>query len=189
MSNFDIELQNLKDKLEQIKIENENLLTNEALNQLDDLLNGTGLAEETEPSIFNTFLDTYKEKSDKFERDFFNKFNDEIETIFKMDSSDFIDVIYDLSLDDTDKIKEANNEFKKSELKYLILKNNIEIVRTYINSERNFLQENITSIKNNEHFAKTLNSDYSEIFKYRYLRNWGIFLSLLGGAFILKKMK
>lgn len=188
MSNFDIELQNLKDKLEQIKIENANLLTDEALNQLNDLLDGTGLAEETEPSIFNTFLDTYKEKSDKFEKDFLKKFN-RIQTIFDSDSNNFIGIIYDLSLDDTDKINEANNELKKSELKYLILKNNIEIVRTYINSERNFLQENITSIKNNEHFAKTLNSDYSEIFKYRYLRNWGIFLSLLGGAFILKKMK
>lgn len=187
MSNFDNELQNLKDKLEQIKEENENLLTDEALIQLNDLLDGTGLAEETEPSIFNTFLNTYEEKSDKFERDFFNKFN-KIKTIFKIDSNNFIDVIYELSIDDKE-INEANNELKKSELKYLILKNNIEIVRTYINSERNFLQENITSIKNNEHFAKTLNSDYSEIFKYRYLRNWGIFLSLLGGAFFLRKMK
>ena len=39
MSNFDNELQNLRKKLEQIKEENEDLLTNEALNQLDDLLN------------------------------------------------------------------------------------------------------------------------------------------------------
>lgn len=179
MSNFDNELQNLKDKLEQIKRENEKSIGEEALEQLNDLLNGTGLADETEPSIFNTFLDTYEEKSDNFEQVFLKK----IEKI--IDSS----IDEDSSIDDTDKINEANNELKKSELKYLILKNNIEIVRTYINSERNFLQENITSIKNNEHFAKTLNSDYSEIFKYRYLRNWGIFLSLLGGAFILKKMK
>jgi hypothetical protein len=174
MSNFDNELQNLKDKLEQIKIENEELLKDVALSQLNDLLDGTGLAEETEPSIFNTFLDTYKQKSDKFEQDFFGK----IQTI-----------IDDISIDDNTKINDANQLLKISELQYLILKNNIEIVRTYINSERNFLQENITSIKNNEHFAKTLNSDYSEIFKYRYLRNWGIFLSLLGGAFFLRKMK
>lgn len=188
MSNFDNELQNLKDKYEQIKLENEELLKDVALDQLNDLLNGTGLADETEPSIFNTFLDTYEEKSDNFEQDFLKKFN-EIETIFKKDSNDFIEVIYDVSINDNSKINDANQLLKISELKYLILKNNIEIVRTYINSERNFLQENITSIKNNEHFAKTLNSDYSEIFKYRYLRNWGIFLSLLGGAFILKKMK
>ena len=84
-----------------------------------------------------------------------------------------------------------NDENKRYilELKYYILQNNIEILRTYIRAEREVLGDTINDMRNNEHFATTLNSDYSKIYKYKYLRNWGIFLSILGGAYFFKKMK
>ena len=84
-----------------------------------------------------------------------------------------------------------NDENKRYilKLKYDILQNNIEILRTYIRAERYVLGDTINDMRNNEHFATTLNSDYSEIYKYKYLRNWGIFLSILCGAYFFKKMK
>ena len=74
-------------------------------------------------------------------------------------------------------------------LQYDVLQNNIEIFRTYIRSEKENLKNNIKNIQNEEHFAVTLNDDHSEIYKYMYLRNWGIFLSIIGGVFVLNKMK
>ena len=37
-------------------------------------------------------------------------------------------------------------------------------------------------------YEKILNDDYSELYKYAYLRNWGIFLSLIGGIFWIKRI-
>ena len=147
--------------------------------QLDKLLDGTDLASEEDPNFFYNLLQDYKTESKRLLSDFYT----ELETDNGLDAGT-IDINYDVDTyyNDTDKRTIL-------ELKYDILQNNIEILRTYIRAEREVLGDTINDMRNNEHFATTLNSDYSEIYKYKYLRNWGIFLSILGGAYFFKKMK
>ena len=70
-----------------------------------------------------------------------------------------------------------------------IINDNLNIIKDSINLEKDKLIEEMKNTKNNEHFAKTMNEDYSNIYKYRYLRNWGIFFSILISAFLIKKIK
>jgi|UniRef100_A0A6C0IKJ0 hypothetical protein len=155
MNDLNSYLKELRDTIDTIKAKNTELKTDAQLEQLNDLLDGTDLAQKEDPSIFYDYLKTYKKKSNDFKSEF-----------------------------------ELGRQSEKIlELKYNILTNNIEILRTYIRAERENLGDNINDMRNNEHFATTLNSDYSEIYKYKYLRNWGIFLSIMGGAYFLKKMK
>lgn len=151
----------------------------ENLEQLNNLLDGTNLASKEDPSVFYDILQKYKAQSNTLLSEFYTQLENDI----GLDPGT-IDINYDV---DTP----YNDENKRYilELKYKILKNNIEILRTYIRAEREVLGDTINDMRNNEHFATTLNSDYSEIYKYKYLRNWGIFLSILGGAYFFKKMK
>ena len=147
--------------------------------QLDILLDGTDLASKEDPNFFYNLLQDYKTESKRLLSEFYTQLEDDLNL-----NSGTIDINYDVDISYSDTTK---REILK--LKYEILQNNIEILRTYIRSKREVLGDTINDMRNNEHFATTLNSDYSEIYKYKYLRNWGIFLSILGGAYFFKKMK
>ena len=185
---------------------------NENLEQLNNLLDGTDLASKQDPNFFYNKIQDYKAQSETLLSEFYteleNDKNFQSDTTILIPNIDFLEIInmdssVNYSCSDrnvidgngciVDMLKDIpyNDVGKRSilELKYKILQNNIEILRTYIRAERYVLGDTINDMKNNEHFATTLNSDYSEIYKYKYLRNWGIFLSILGGAYFLKKMK
>lgn len=182
------------------------------LDFLENLLEGESLTSKIEPSVLYNYLEDYKDTSETIRNEFFT----ELEDLKKFYNSDTNTINYilgqedgDAVLDCIDRIDEttcneeslnditftstettsASNKKQILQLKYDILKNNIEILRTYINAEKDALSEKVNMKKSNQMFANTLNDDYSEIYKYRYLRNWGIFLSILGGVYFFKKMK
>lgn len=179
MNDYQSDLNKLYNKIAEIKEDNKDILTGENLEQLDKLLDGTDLASKEDPNFFYTLLQDYKTESKRLLSEFYTQLEDDLNL-----NSGTIDINYDV-----------DNPYGKTtkrdilDLKYQILQNNIEILRTYIRSKREVLGDTINDMRNNEHFATTLNSDYSEIYKYKYLRNWGIFLSILGGAYFFKKMK
>ena len=192
MSNETDLLKNIINMKEEIR----SIRQDESFDQLNNLLEKLKLAKKTEPLIYNKYLDDYKNTSKILEDAFLDKFNLLLnsESIYSGGNIKSNTDLKKISLcnqetSENNNVINANTEKEIFNLKFSILKNNIEILRSYINSEKNNLQKNITSIKNNEQFAITLNSDYSNIFKYRYLRNWGIFLSLVGGIYILRKIK
>lgn len=131
-----------------------------------------------DPSFFYKGLQDYKVDSDKLLSDFYTQLEDDLSL-----NEGTIDISYDANIS-------YNNESKRETLEtdYKDLQNNIENLRATIQSETNKISNTINDMRNNEHFATTLNSDYSEIYKYKYLRNWGIFLSILGGAYFFKKI-
>lgn len=182
------------------------------LDFLENLLEGESLTSKVEPSVLYNYLEDYKDTSETIRNEFFT----ELEDLKKFYNSDTNTINYilgqedgDAVLDCIDRIDEttcneeslnditftstettsASNKKQILQLKYDILKNNIEILRTYINAEKDALSEKVNMKKSNQMFANTLNDDYSEIYKYRYLRNWGIFLSILGWVYFFKKMK
>lgn len=202
MSNFEDLINELSGNIFAIKEDILNVNANENLKQLNNLLDGTGLASKQDPIFFYNLIQDYKTESNTL----LNNFYTELENIKKFqygttinDSSMNSNInynctdIYDSNTCINNMLKDIpyNDEKKRKilELKYKILQNNIEILRTYIRAEREVLGDTINDMRNNEHFATTLNSDYSEIYKYKYLRNWGIFLSIIGGAYFFKKMK
>jgi len=212
MNNFQSDLNKLYNTIEKIKKDNKDLLTDENLEQLNNLLDGTDLASKQDPNFFYHLLQKYKTKSETLLSEFYTQLENEnyfqSNTTILNSGIDYLDIInmdtsVNYSCSDRDVIDGTgcivdmlkyipyNDENKRYilELKYKILQNNIEILRTYIRAEREVLGDTINDMRNNEHFATTLNSDYSEIYKYKYLRNWGIFLSILGGAYFFKKMK
>ena len=212
MNDFQSDLNELYNKIEEIKTDNTNLLTEEHIKQLNNLLNGTDLASKQDPNFFYNKIQDYKAQSETLLSEFYTELENDkkfqSDTTILIPNIDFLEIInmdssVNYSCSDrnvidgngciVDMLKDIpyNDVDKRSilELKYKILQNNIEILRTYIRAERYVLGDTINDMKNNEHFATTLNSDYSEIYKYKYLRNWGIFLSILGGAYFLKKMK
>lgn len=133
-----------------------------------------------DPSFFYEELQDYKTES----KTLLSEFYTQLEVELNLDDGQ-IDIRYD-----ADNIN-YNDVSKREKLKldYNDLQNKIENLRATIQSETNKIGNTINDMRNNEHFATTLNSDYSEIYKYKYLRNWGIFLSILGGAYFFKKMK
>lgn len=179
MNDYQSDLNKLYNKIAEIKEDNKDILTDENLAQLNILLDGTNLASKQDPNFFYNLLQDYKTESKRLLSEFYT----ELERDNGLDPGT-IDINYDV---DTLYGNTTKREILK--LKYDILQNNIEILRTYIRSKREDLGDTINDMRNNEHFATTLNSDYSEIYKYKYLRNWGIFLSILGGAYFFKKMK
>ena len=207
MNNFEDLINELSGNIFKIKEDNKDILTGENLAQLNNLLDGTNLASKQDPNFFYNLLQKYKTKSETLLRGFYEELENEKEfqsgTTILIPDIDYLEIInMDTSInyncDSTPcasknmlKVIPYNDENKKYilKLKYDILQNNIEILRTYIKVERYVLGDTINDMRNNEHFATTLNSDYSEIYKYKYLRNWGIFLSILGGAYFFKKMK
>lgn len=163
-----------------------------------------------DPSFFYEELQDYKAQSNTLLSDFYEKLEDDklfqYGTTILIPGIDYLEIInmdssinYDCTdRDDSDTCTnnilkyisyDKENERNTLEDKYDILQNNIEILRRDIRAQREVLGDTINDIRNNEHFATTLNSDYSEIYKYKYLRNWGIFLSILGGTYFFKKMK
>ena len=213
MNNFEDLINDLSGNI--FKIKQDILVANrdENLEQLNNLLDGTDLASKQDPNFFYNLLQDYKTESKRLLSEFYTQLENEKEfqsgttilipgikylEIINMDTSInyscsdrnvidgtgcIVDMLKDIPYND------VNNYKKILKLKYYILQNNIEILRTYIRAEREVLGDTINDMRNNEHFATTLNSDYSEIYKYKYLRNWGIFLSILGGAYFFKKMK
>lgn len=179
MNNFQDLINKLSGNIYKLKQDILEEKANENLAQLNNLLDGTDLTFKQDPNFFYDILQKYKTKSNTLLSEFY--------TELERDNSlvpGTIDINYNTELPYNDKPKRTILE-----LKYKILQNNIEILRTYIKAQGEVLGDTINDMKNNEHFATTLNSDYSEIYKYKYLRNWGIFLSFLGGAYFLKKMK
>lgn len=132
-----------------------------------------------DPSFFYEALQDYKAQSNTLLTEFYTQIEDELGL-----EDGPIDINYNTNIS-------YNNKSKRENLKsnYADLQNKIEILRATIQSETNKIGDTINDMRNNEHFATTLNSDYSEIYKYKYLRNWGIFLSILGGAYFFKKLK
>lgn len=157
-----------------------------------------------DPSEFYYELQTYKTKSNTLLNDFFIDiedffdFSDESK-INVQNLSGNLDISYNCS--NPSIITTCNNsnllkyivfsdesKIINLESSYKALKDKIELLRNKIRIQTTDLNDNINNKRNNEHFATTLNSDYSEIYKYKYLRNWGIFFSILGGAYLLKKI-
>jgi len=179
MNNLKGLINELSIKIEDNKTDDIKQKVEEYKKQLDILLDGTNLASKQDPNFFYNLLQDYKTESKRLLSEFYTELEDDLNL-----NSGTIDINYDV---DISYDKTTKREILK--LKYEILQNNIEILRTYIRSKREVLGDTINDMRNNEHFATTLNSDYSEIYKYKYLRNWGIFLSILGGAYFFKKMK
>jgi hypothetical protein len=188
-------------------------IKNEAnLEFLSNLLQNENLIRKNDPSNFYNLLNSYKDKSTFIKDNFFTeleqlkKFDQFGETInyyldpeninypikYDCDDSGYCsgdDILQNVEFTDNSIHFEAINKKKIMVFKYGILKNNIEILRTFLKAEKQSLNATLTDIKNNTHLSHTLNDDYSEIFKYKYLRNWGIFLSIVVGSLILKKLK
>lgn len=175
---------------------------NEYKTQLDKLLDGTDLVSTQDPNFFYNKIQDYKAQSNTLLSDFYEKLEDDKKFHYGtlINNSSTNSNIYYNCTDRYDSDTCTNNILKDIsyndvderyvlEEKYKILQNNIEILRTNIRAEREVLGNTINDMRNNQHFATTLNSDYSEIYKYKYLRNWGIFLSILGGVYFFKKMK
>jgi hypothetical protein len=205
MINLEYELNNLYNKTEQIKRDNVEILTDQQLKQLNNLLEGTS---KQDPIYFYDMLRKYKTKSNTLLNDFYTELENDKKflsgtTILTKDSNNIISTINkDTSINyNCDDSYNCNNNMLKDipydkkdklkilELKYKSLQNNIEIIKQNIRAERVNLSDSLINMQNNEHFATTLNSDYSEIYKYKYLKNWGIFLSIMGGAYFVKKLK
>ena len=163
-----------------------------------------------DPNFFYNLLQDYKTESKRLLSEFYTELENDkkfqSDTTILIPDIDYLEIInmdssinYDCTdRDDSDTCTnnilkyisyDKEDERDTLEDKYDILQNNIEILRRNIRAEREDLGDTINDMRNNEHFATTLNSDYSEIYKYKYLRNWGIFLSILGGAYFFKKMK
>ena len=212
MSNFEDLINELSGNIYEIKQEILDATADENLAQLNNLLDGTDLTSKQDPNFFYNLLQDYKTESKRLLSEFYTQLENDKKfqsgtTILIPDIDDLdiinMDTSVNYSCSDRDVIDGTgcivdmlkyipyNDENKRYilELKYYILQNNIEILRTYIRAEREVLGDTINDMRNNEHFATTLNSDYSKIYKYKYLRNWGIFLSILGGAYFFKKMK
>ena len=179
MSNFEDLINELSGNIYEIKQEILDANADENLAQLNNLLDGTDLTSKQDPNFFYNKIQDYKAQSETLLSEFYTEL--ETDNVIVPGT---IDINYNTEL-------AYNKKPKRTilELKYKILQNNIEILRTYIRAQGEVLGDTINDMKNNEHFATTLNSDYSEIYKYKYLRNWGIFLSILGGAYFFKKMK
>lgn len=204
MANIDTKLDELLTHINTIKKENENYRIKENLGLLDDLLDIL-TTNKNDPSSFYNILEKYKTKSNTLKLKFF----DELQKIMSFDSDttiqsyleeDNMDALINYNCNNdvcsnSEKLVEIQSKnidkviINNLSLQYDVLQNNIEIFRTYIRSEKENLKNNIKNIQNEEHFAVTLNDDHSEIYKYMYLRNWGIFLSIIGGVFVLNKMK
>lgn len=212
MNDYQSDLNKLYNKIAEIKEDNKDVLTDEHLEQLNNLLDGTNLASKQDPNFFYNLLQDYKTESKRLLSEFYTELENDKKfqsgTTILIPDVDYLEIInmdssvnYSCSdrnvIDGTGcivdmlKVIPYNDENKRYilKLKYEILQNNIKILRTYIRAQREDLGDTINDMRNNEHFATTLNSDYSEIYKYKYLRNWGIFLSILGGAYFFKKMK
>ena len=163
-----------------------------------------------DPNFFYNLLQDYKTESKRLLSEFYTELENDkkfqSDTTILIPNIDYLEIInmdssinYDCTdRDDSDTCTnnilkyisyDKEDERDTLEDKYDNLQNNIEILRRNIRAEREDLGDTINDMRNNEHFATTLNSDYSEIYKYKYLRNWGIFLSILGGAYFFKKMK
>lgn len=179
MNNFQDLINGISVNIKDRKIQNIKTIEEEYKKQLDKLLDGTDLTSKEDPIFFYKLLQGYKTNSNTLLSEFYTQLEDDLKL-----NSGTININYDV---DTPYSEVTEKQILY--LKYDILQNNIEILRTYIRAKREDLGDTINDMRNNEHFATTLNSDYSEIYKYKYLRNWGIFLSILGGAYFFKKMK
>ena len=179
MNNLKGLINELSIKIEDNKTDDIKQKVEEYKKQLDKLLDGTDLASKEDPNFFYNLLQDHKTESKRLLSEFYTQLEDDLNL-----NSGTIDINYDVDIS-----YDKTTKRDILDLKYQILQNNIEILRTYIRSKREVLGDTINDMRNNEHFATTLNSDYSEIYKYKYLRNWGIFLSILGGAYFFKKMK
>jgi hypothetical protein len=195
-------LNELSIKITENKKEEKEKTINEYKTQLDKLLDGTDLVSTQDPIFFYNKIQDYKAQSNTLLSDFYEKLEDDKKFQYGtlINNSSTNSNIYYNCMDRYDSDTCTNNILKDIsyndvderdvlEEKYKILQNNIEILRTNIRAERDVLGNTINDMRNNQHFATTLNSDYSEIYKYKYLRNWGIFLSILGGVYFFKKMK
>jgi hypothetical protein len=207
MNDFEDLINKLSIKIKDDKTDNIKEKEDEYKKQLDKLLDGTDLASKQDPNFFYNLIQDYKTESKRLLSEFYTELENDKKfqsgTTILIPDIDYLEIInMDTSInyncDSTPcasknmlKVIPYNDENKKYilDLKYDILQNNIEILRTYIRAKREDLGDTINDMRNNEQFATTLNSDYSEIYKYKYLRNWGIFLSILGGAYFFKKMK
>lgn len=158
-----------------------------------------------DPSVFYKLLHDYKKQSNLLLNNFFidiedrnNFFNGT--TINDISNNANVDVSYNCSnrsvigtCEDNDELQYIifpNNIIREQlETNYNDLKTQINDLKAQIKEDEKKINNKIINIKNNEYFAHTLNSDYSEMYKYKYLRNWGIFLSIVGGVYFFNKIK
>lgn len=200
MNNIDNELINMNENIGNLKNDiNANLVA-------ENLRDLNSSASNKDPSDFYSELQTYREKSNIILSEFYTQLENDnkiqYETKIKdIDMNTYINYdCLDRKVSDgtgciNDMLKEINYNgdtveiLKMLRLKYQILQNEINVLKANIITERDNLDKTINDKRNDELFASTLNSDYSEIYKYKYLRNWGIFFSIIGGAYFFKKMK
>ena len=201
-------LKELKDNIDNTENDNIKFLGDLTLEELNNFLKNADLSLDNDPSIFYNTLTYYENRSKKLIDDFYSQIEDEYNSsnyiVGNLKISDGIsnqrqdfsynctystknDTLKDIGLCDYD---DTISGYKDTlELKYDILKINIEILKTFVNAERKKIDNDINDINNNDYLAHTLNDDYSEIYKYRYLRNWGIIFSIIGGVYLFKKIK
>ena len=200
-------LKNNIDNIEKNQIYIQGTIT---LEELNNFLKNADLSLDNDPSIFYNTLTYYENRSKKLIDDFYSqieeeyKYNSLNDIVGNLKISDGIsnqrqDFSYNCTYSaENDTLKNIGlcdydgsiNEYKNTlELKYDILKINIEILKTFVNAERKKIDNDINDKNNNNYLAHTLNDDYSEIYKYRYLRNWGIIFSIIGGVYLFKKIK
>jgi hypothetical protein len=204
-------LNNLMNNIISLKKQIYNIKTETNLDFLSNLLENEKMIRKNDPSNFYNILNSYKENSTFIKDSFFTELEqlknfDEfgeninhylkpkfINDLIRYDCDDLNncseDLLQNVEFTDNSINIEAFNKKKIMVYKYEILKKNIDFLKIFINAEKQSLNETLTDIKNNTHLADTLNDDYSEIFKYKYLRNWGIFLSIVIGAVYLKQIQ
>lgn len=203
-------LKELKDNIDNTENDNIKFLGDLTLEELNNFLKNADLSLDNDPSIFYNTLEYYENRSKKLIDDFYSQIEDK----YNYDSGNVMvgdlnisggitnqgkdfsynctdstenDILKDIGLCDYNETISGYKDLL--ELKYDILKINIEILKTFVNAERKKIDNDINDINNNDYLAHTLNDDYSEIYKYRYLRNWGIIFSIIGGVYLFKKIK
>jgi len=202
-------LKELKNNIDNTENDQIKFLGDLTLEELNNFLKTADLSLDNDPSIFYNTLTYYENRSKKLIDDFYSQIEDEYKYIPRrtddLKISDGItdetkifsyncsvpetkkDILKDIGLCDYNETISGYKDLL--ELKYDILKINIEILKTFVNAERKKIDNDINDINNNDYLAHTLNDDYSEIYKYRYLRNWGIIFSIIGGVYLFKKIK
>lgn len=179
-------------------------LQNDYYDYISKILNGlNSQLSNQDPTVFYDLILFYEDLSNKYKYDFLNGLKTEI------DSKEYIryeelDYYYDpdTCIDDepdgsctnylkditTSDITISNLKYNDFKFMYKIMEINIDFLKKYIDSEIKIKRQKINSMRNDEQFAKNLHKDYSEIYKYKYLRNWGFFLSIIGCSYYLTKI-
>lgn len=130
------------------------------------------------PSKYYNILNEYKSDTTSKVTNFFLLLSETLDLTY--DDINKMNTAYNYNIDDS---YDASYNYVITELS--------NILDRIAKIKEEITQETKNIINNNQalNFASTLNRDYTEIFKYNYLKNWGIFLSLISGGYLINKIK